>query len=254
MAWNPNVYNKFKSERFLPFDDLLALVKIKSGIRVLDLGCGTGELTRKLADALPDSNVLAIDASAEMLQDSKAFANDNVQFAQKTIEAQVESGEKFDLIFSNAAIQWVQNHRELLPKIIASINSGGQLALQLPDQNNNTANQILNALADEQPFKNELQHWKRDSPVLDIDSYARLLFENGSSSITVFEKVYPLVLQDSETVFEWVSGTALIPYLERLSNELKTQFSNTLRNRLALAFPESPAFYPFKRIIIEAKF
>ena len=99
MARNPDVYNKFKSERFLPFDDLLALVTIKSGIRVLDLGCGTGELTRKLADALPGSNVLAIDASAEMLQDSKAFANDNVQFAQKTIEAQVESGEKFNLIF-----------------------------------------------------------------------------------------------------------------------------------------------------------
>ncbi|GEP52000.1 trans-aconitate 2-methyltransferase [Flavobacterium noncentrifugens] len=254
MAWNPDTYNKFKSERFLPFYDLLGLVELKSGISALDLGCGTGELTRKLSDALPHSKILGIDASAEMLQDSKAFANDKLHFEQRSIEAQLESRATFDLIFSNAAIQWVQNHQELLPKIIAAINPGGQLAIQIPDQQNNLTNQILNQLADEAPFKTELLNWKRHSPVLNIDAYSKLLFENGSQSMTVFEKVYPLHLKDAEALFDWVSGTALLPYLERLPQDLKPQFINTFKKRLHLEFPVTPVFYPFRRILFEAKF
>lgn len=254
MAWNPDTYNKFKSERFLPFYNLLELVEIKSEISVLDLGCGTGELTRKLADTLPNSKVLGIDSSAEMLEQSKAFEDENLYFEQKSIEAQLNSDEKFDLIFSNAAIQWVENHQQLIPKIIAAINPGGQLAIQIPDQNNNLTNQILNHLADEAPFKNELQNWKRHSPVLNIDLYSKLLFENGGQSMTVFEKIYPLILPDPEALFDWVSGTALIPYLERLSEDLKPQFINTFKKRLHLEFPGTPVFYPFRRILFTATF
>jgi len=254
MAWNPDTYNKFKTERFLPFYDLLELVAIKPGISVLDLGCGTGELTRKLADALPGSKVLGIDAAAEMLTDAAAFANNNLRFEQKTIETQLESGKKFDLIFSNAAIQWVENHQQLIPKIIAAINPGGQLAMQLPDQHNNLTNQILNQLADEAPFKTELLNWKWNSPVLAIDAYSKLLFEHGSQSMVVFEKVYPLILKDADALFDWVSGTALLPYLERLPEDLKPQFVNTFKKRLHLEFPEIPVFYPFRRILFEATF
>src|SRR5690349_16633566 len=101
MSWNPATYNKFKSERFTPFYDLVALVKVKKGLRVIDLGCGTGELTRKLADLLPESTVSGIDSSAEMLKDSKAFENDSVKFECRSIEEQVQLNQKWDLVFSN---------------------------------------------------------------------------------------------------------------------------------------------------------
>lgn len=254
MAWNPDTYNKFKSERFAPFYDSLNLINIREGIDVIDLGCGTGELTRKLADALPESKVLGVDFSQEMLNDSKAFENEQVHFEQRTIEEQVKLDAKYDLVFSNAAIQWVYNHEELLPNIIAMVKPSGQLVIQLPDQKQNASNLILDELVSHEPFSSALQNWNRNSPVLDMERYAQILFENGGQQITVFEKIYPLVLKDSDALFDWVSGTALIPYIERLNGETKEQFIAAYKERLKERFPKSPVFYPFKRIIIAAKF
>lgn len=254
MAWNPDTYNKFKSERFAPFYDLLALVHVKPDLDVIDLGCGTGELTRKLADTLPGSQVLGVDSSQEMLNDSKAFENEQVTFECRSIERQLDSDKKWDLIFSNAAIQWVENHELLIPKIISGIKENGQLLIQIPDQQQNISNKILNELADEEPFKTIFESWKRTSPVLDIDQYAQLFFENGSKSMTVYEKIYPLILENPVALFDWVSGTALIPYLEKLDDENKQNFIAEFKKLLQNKFLKLPVFYSFKRIILEAKF
>ncbi|CAG5069395.1 Trans-aconitate 2-methyltransferase [Dyadobacter sp. CECT 9623] len=252
MAWNPETYNKFKSERFTPFYDLLDLVKVKPGLHVIDLGCGTGELTRKLADKLPNSRVFGIDSSPEMLIDSEAFKRTHLNFAQRSIEAQLEIPQQWDLVFSNAAIQWVDNHHELIPAIISKVRSGGQLVIQLPAQHHNTSNQMLNELALEEPFRSALNGWTRTSPVLDIEEYAQLLFEGRCRNMTVLEKIYPLILQDASALYDWVSGTAMIPYVEKLEGDLRESFTAEYKNRLAARFPKSPVFYPFKRIILEA--
>ena len=254
MAWNPNTYNKFKSERFEPFYDLLKLVHVRPELQVIDLGCGSGELTRKLADALPLSRILGIDSSQEMLNESGIFENERVNFSCITIEEQLKLDTKYDLIFSNAAIQWVDDHEALLSKIISCIKTGGQLLIQIPDQKQNISNKLLNELADQEPFKTILSGWKRTSPVLDIDAYAQILFENGSKSMTVYEKIYPLILQDSNALFDWVSGTALIPYLEKIGDENKQNFIDQYKALLQRNFNGSPVFYPFKRIIMEARF
>lgn len=254
MAWNPDTYNKFKDERFMPFYDLLALIKPRPGMEIIDLGCGTGELTGKLAGAFPDATVLGIDSSAEMLSKSKAFENDKVRFECRSIEEEAASGNKWDLVFSNAAIQWVEDHESLIPKIISTIRPGGQLVIQMPAQHHNISNRLLNALADEAPFNEILKNWKRLSPVLEIDEYARILFENGSKSMTAYEKIYPLVLKDSNAVYDWVSGTALIPYIERLDGDTKALFISRYKALLKSHFDKSPAFYPFKRILLEATF
>lgn len=254
MAWNPDTYNKYKSERFAPFYDCLKLITIKPQIDVIDLGCGTGELTRKLAEALPGSKVTGIDSSKEMLNDSAAFANQQVAFELRSIEEQLQQATKWDLVFSNAAIQWVNNHEEILPRFIAMLKPEGQLVIQIPDQTQNAANLILHKLAGEEPFSSALNNWKRDTPVLDIERYAQILFENGSKSMTVFEKIYPLVLKDTDALFDWVSGTTLIPYIEKLSSEVRNHFIAEYKKRLKIRFPKTPVFYPFKRIIMEAKF
>ncbi|TLV02758.1 methyltransferase domain-containing protein [Dyadobacter luticola] len=254
MAWNPDTYNQFKSERFTPFYDLLALAKTRPGMSVIDLGCGTGELTKKLADAMPDCSVLGIDSSSEMLAGCSNFAGEHLGFIQRSIEEQVGREEKFDLVFSNAAVQWVEDHESLFAKIIAMIKPGGQLLIQMPAQNHNVSNIMLNELAAQEPFSEALQGYVRQSPVLEIDDYARILFQNRARVMTVFEKIYPLILQDSNALFDWVSGTALIPFVERLDGEMREQFIEAYKQHLDSRFHAHPVFYPFKRIILEATF
>jgi trans-aconitate 2-methyltransferase len=254
MAWDPNVYNKFKSARFAPFNDLIKLATIKSNLKVIDLGCGTGELTRKLADILPNSNVLGIDSSLEMLNDSLAFERKQVKFIQRSIEEQMNGNQKWDLIFSNAALQWVENHQSLFPKIISCLEPDGQLLVQIPNQPCNLTNQLLKELEEEEPFKTHFKAQVRPSPVLSMDEYATLFFENGSKSMVIYEKVYPLVLENSIALYDWVSGTALLPYISQLNETLKTSFIDRYQNKLLNRFPGSPIFYPFKRIIMEASF
>src|SRR5215469_4577122 len=103
MPWNPERYHQFQRERAAPFEDALALVTRRDGLRVIDLGCGTGELTRRLADALPGSDVVGIDSSSEMLARAAPHARPGLRFEQGTIE---ELAGEWDLIFSNAALHW----------------------------------------------------------------------------------------------------------------------------------------------------
>jgi trans-aconitate 2-methyltransferase len=254
MAWNPSTYNQFKEERFLPFYDLLSLLDIKPDQKILDLGCGTGELTRKLADALPGSTALGIDSSEQMLEEASAFASDSVSFDQRTIQEMSEREEKWDIIFSNAALQWADGHEGLFPKIIGQLHPNGQLLVQMPAQQHNLSNKLLNELAAREPYKSHLNGWTRKSPVLDIEHYARILFENGGTNIIIFEKVYPLILPDPEALFTWVSGTALIPYKERLHGGIQQQFIEEYKLLLGKHFTGTPVFYAFKRILMKATF
>lgn len=125
MAWNPELYDQFKNERSAPFFDLLNLVESKDNLSVIDLGCGTGELTSKLLDYLQDSNVLGIDSSAEMLEKAKHYETSRLKFTQRSIEEQLNLSDTFDLIISNAAIQWCKNHHVLFPRIIIKLIKAG---------------------------------------------------------------------------------------------------------------------------------
>lgn len=254
MAWNPEVYNQFKSERAAPFHDLPALLHVRSGLNVVDLGCGTGELTRKVAEMLPKANVLGVDSSAEMLHNSLETVQSALYFERISIEDQLEKPQQWDVVFSNAALQWVPRHEVLFPKIVSLIKPEGQLLVQMPAQHHNKTNQLLHELAARAPYAQVFEGWDRKSPVLEINHYAEMLFECKAWSMQVFEKIYPLVLADTDALLSWVSGTALIPYLERLPELLKSEFVEDYKQLLKAHFPKNPVFYPFKRILIEAKF
>ena len=251
MPWDPKQYHKFQAERSAPFFDLLALVEIRPDLNVVDLGCGTGELTRQLADALPDSDVTGIDSSSQMLDAARAksFASPHLHFEQGD-QAQL-TGE-WDLIFSNAALHWTENHAELIPALYQQLTPGGQIAVQIPSNHNHISHQIYRDTADEEPFKTVLKGFQRYAPVLSIDEYARLFFEQGAEEIVVFEKIYPHVLEDSDAVVEWISGTALVPYFERIG-EHKQEFLEAVRAKMRAALPETPVFYPFRRTLFSAR-
>ena len=249
MPWNPELYHKFQSERSAPFYDLLALVDVRPNLKVVDLGCGTGELTRQLADKLPDSNVTGLDSSPQMLEKPASFAIPNLVFV---VGDQATLTGEWDLIFSNAALQWSENHAELIPYLYGKLAPGGQIAVQIPSNHNHISHQIYRETASEEMFKFILNGFQRYAPVLSIDNYARLFFDCGAEDIIVFEKIYAHVLEDSDAVVDWISGTALVPYFERLGKH-KDAFVQSIREKMCAAMPDSPVFYPFRRTFFSAR-
>lgn len=253
MPWNPEIYNKFKNIRYQPFYDLIDFIKPMESMKAIDLGCGTGEQTAILADKFPNANFLGVDSSDEMLEQSKSLETANLHFKKATTEETIESGEKWDLIFSNAALQWSNDHEILFSELIGLLNPKGQFAVQMPVQPENKLNKILSELIDEEPFKSYLNGFKRDSPVLSIDDYAQLLFDGGLEDIQIMQKVYPIIANDHDTLYNFISGSALIPYIERLDGEERALFIKTYKERIAAEFPKLPAIYSFKRILLCGK-
>ncbi len=249
MPWNPDRYHQFQAERSAPFEDLLKLVHIRPNLQVVDFGCGTGELTQRLADALPNSNVLGLDLSAEMLAKAAPHARAGLRFEQGD---QTALDGKWDLIFSNAALQWSENHETLIPSLFRRLDPGGQLAVQVPSNHNHISHQIYREVAAQEPFVRALHGFNRQAPVLPIETYAALLFKEDAQQIVVFEKVYSHVLENADAILNWISGTALVPYFERLDDSMRAEFTEAIRKRLQTEFPMSPVFYPFKRILFSA--
>jgi trans-aconitate 2-methyltransferase len=249
VPWNPDRYHQFKSERAAPFEDLLGLIKQRGGLSVVDLGCGPGELTRRLADELPDSTVLGIDNSQEMLARAAGHVRPGLRFQSGDIAT--VSGQ-WDLVFSHAAIQWLDDHETLVPRLMTLVRPRGQLAVQVPSNQWHPALAYIRDVAREEPFATELGGYNREFPVLTVDRYADLLYEAGGTDLTVFEKVYPHVLADADALADWSLGTALVPYLERLPTELHEPFLSRYREKLRARWPGKPIFYGFRRILFVA--
>ena len=132
-------------------------------MQVVDLGCGTGELTRRLGDALPGSDVLGLDRSPEMLARAASQARPGLRFELGNIE---DAGGDWDLIFSHAALQWVEGHATLIPRLLSRLRPGGQLAVQVPSNHGHPTHSLILELAGEEPFRSALGGWRRISPVL----------------------------------------------------------------------------------------
>lgn len=249
MPWDPDRYHLFQKERSAPFEDLFGLVNVRPRLSVLDLGCGTGELTRHLADRLPDSQVLGIDSSPEMLERAASQARPGLRFEAGRIE---EVSGQWDLVFSNAAIQWVDDHVALVPRLLAMLSPGGQLVVQMPSNHSHPTHLYIQETAREEPFYQALGGWLRHSPVLSIETYAELLYQHGGQELVVFEKVYPHILVDADALADWTSGTALVPYFERLSEAQRALFMERYRQKLRARWPYSPVFYGFRRTLFAA--
>ncbi|HUJ12992.1 MAG TPA: methyltransferase domain-containing protein [Thermoanaerobaculia bacterium] len=231
--WNPDQYERFKTERSQPFWDLVALVAPRPDMRIVDLGCGTGELTRALHEKLGARETLGIDSSATML--AKAQANEPVlRFRNESIETFDESG--FDLVFSNAALQWVPDHEMLFPRLA---QLGSQLAVQMPANDDHVSHLTAAEVA------RELGMDVRPNYVLPPERYSQLLYEIGFRKQHVRLQVYGHVLPSTEDVIEWVKGTLLTFYTH--DPRFLDRYRERLLQRLGM---QRPYFYTYKRLLI----
>lgn len=249
-SWDPGQYNKFGAERTKPFHDLLAMVEPLGGGRGVDLGCGTGELTRELHRATKALTTLGLDGSEAMLAKSANFVEDGLSFEHGDIAAFAPE-EPFDLVFSNAALQWVANHEELFPRVAGFAGSGGQLAIQIPANHDHPSHLIAHELAAEEPYATALGGYVRTVPVLEADWYAEMLHRAGFARQTVRMNVYPHYLESREGVVEWCKGTLLTDYQRRLPADVFERYLSDYSARLLPILEDSrPYFYAFKRILM----
>jgi trans-aconitate 2-methyltransferase len=245
--WNPTQYERFRDERSQPFFDLLALVQPVPSGQVVDLGCGTGELTRVLHERTGAAETLGIDSSPAML--AKAVAGGGRRFELADIAA-FSPARQFDLVFSNAALQWLPQHETLLPRVAGLVAPGGQLAFQVPANADHPSHVIAHEVAREEPFAGALGGYVREWPVQPPEWYAEVLDGLGFRDVHVRLQVYVHHLASSGEVVEWVRGTLLTDYERRLGPERYAMYLARYRERLLGELGErSPYVYTFKRIL-----
>jgi len=248
--WSPEQYEKFRDERSTPFFDLLEQVRPCPGGRVVDLGCGTGELTRALHAKTQAAETVGIDSSETMLARSGDFAGNGLRFERAEIEAFLPE-RPFDVVFSNAALQWVNGHEGLLRQISGYVAEGGQLAVQVPANDDHPSHVTAHCLAAEEPFRSALDGYVRDWPVRAPEWYAALLDRLGYQEQHVRLQVYGHQLESRDGVIEWVMGTLLTDYEKRMSPELWQEYLRRYREALLPQLEDrQPYFYAFKRILM----
>jgi trans-aconitate 2-methyltransferase len=252
MAWDPDVYLKFASERTRPAIELLARVPPDTPRRVIDLGCGPGNSTALLAARWPHAQIEGLESSSEMLAKARASG-----VRATWVECDVESwssAESYDLVFSNAALHWVSDHATLLPRLMDRVAGGGALAFQVPANFDAPSHVLMREVANEGPWAERLSH-ARTINVQTAEIYFAILAPL-SKSVDIWETTYVHVLEGDDAVLSWVSGTGLRPFLDRLQTGEREAFLAEYRARLRRAYPrrgDGKTLFPFKRLFSVAR-
>ena len=251
--WDPAQYHRFQDERSKPFHDLLAMVEPVPGGRVVDLGCGTGELTKMLHERTGAAETIGVDSSGSMLGEAEQHAGNGLRFVPGDIGTWAD-GYGLDVVFSNAALQWVDNHAQLIPRVAALVQPGGQLAFQVPANHDHISHELAHRLAAEEPARTALRGYVRSVPVQPPEWYAETLDGLGFTQQSVKLVVYGHQLESSAEVVEWVKGTLLNAYKQRMTAAAYEAYLEEYRARLLpMLGDRRPYFYPFKRILAWAR-
>ena len=251
-TWDPERYLTYADERGRPFLDLLARVAAEAPRRVVDLGCGPGNLTGLLADRWPDAAVLGVDSSAEMIARAHAAGVPGVRFAVGDVRTW-RSEQPVDVLVSNATLQWLPGHLDLLPSLVDQVTPGGWLAFQVPGNFDEPSHVIRKELAAQAPYAEHV----RDVAVPDAfgsEVYLERLLDLGCT-VDAWETTYLHLLTGEDPVFTWVSGTGARPTLQALPDDLRAGFEAEYRRRLREAYPPGPhgTMLPFRRVFVVAR-
>ncbi|MEP9362116.1 trans-aconitate 2-methyltransferase [Nocardioides sp. CN2-186] len=245
--WDPDRYLTYADERGRPFVELVGRIDASSPATVVDLGCGPGNLTSLLADRWPSAAITGLDSSPEMVA-----AADDPRIRFEVGDLRQWSG-SVDVLVSNATLQWVPDHLELLPHLVASVRPGGWLAFQVPGNFDEPSHTIRAELAAEAPYAAHT----RDVAVPSSHDPATYLAALAALGCTVdaWETTYLHVLTGPDPVFTWVSGTGARPTLQALPGDLRGEFEAEFKRRLATAYPEQAygVVLPFRRIFVVAQ-
>ncbi|MFD7920804.1 trans-aconitate 2-methyltransferase [Streptomyces sp. NPDC059740] len=264
-TWDPQQYLRHAAHRTRPFRDLLARVPELPAAgrpaRIADLGCGPGNVTALLTERWPDAHVTGLDSSPDMLKEAAGHAGPtpgggHLDFAPADATDWTPET-AYDLIVSNAALQWVPDHPSSLPGWIDSLRPGGTLAFQVPGNFTSPSHALLGELCETPRWRERLAgHGRRFVHILSAAGYLELLLAHGGCTVDAWETTYVQLLQGQDAVLDWVKGTALRPVLTALEGDPQAQqeFVEEYRDLLREAYPPGPqgTLFPFRRIFAVA--
>jgi trans-aconitate 2-methyltransferase len=250
MRWDPAQYGRYADERSRPFFDLTARIAAETPHAVVDLGCGSGELTVTLSERWPQARVRGIDSSPEMIE--RAPADSRVQFEVGDAAAFDATG--VDVLVSNAMLQWVPDHLPILDRWTGQLNPRGWLAFQVPSNFGAPSHRLMRELADSPEWRPQLLGVLRHADA--VATPAQYLDRLASKGLEVdaWQTEYQHVLQGDDPVLDWVRGTGLRPVLAALSQTDAARFSAQYAARLREAYPRQSygTVFGFSRTFVVA--
>jgi trans-aconitate 2-methyltransferase len=245
-TWDPALYLRYADDRGRPFVELLARVGAEDPSSVVDLGCGPGNLTALLARRWPAATVRGVDSSREMVDRARTTAPHlDVELADlRTWQTETP----VDVLVSNATLQWVPGHLDLLPRLVEQVSEGGWLALQVPGNFDQPSHTLRDGLAADPRFAAHLEGVATPS-AHGPEAYLERLAPRGRE-VDVWETTYLHLLPGEDPVFDWVAGTGARPTLQALPPALRDEFAEELRAGLRAAYPRTGhgTVLPFRRV------
>jgi trans-aconitate 2-methyltransferase len=247
--WNPEQYLQFKSERTQPAIDLVSRINIAQPQSIIDIGCGPGNSTQILVNRWPNSEVVGLDNSITMIEKARQdypkqkWILDNAE--------NIDSNIKYDLIFSNATLQWIPHHETLLPKLFNCVNPGGAIAVQIPKFKNMPINVAIETVANNYNWKNYSKGCEELFTLKDLDFYYDII-SKLATRVELWESSYFHILNSQESVIDFVRTTGLKPYLDCLpSDEMKSEFEQEVLTECKKYYKlqsNGKVLFPFDRL------
>lgn len=252
-TWNAAQYLRFAEERTRPCRDLVNALHLPSPRRIIDLGCGPGNSTAVLAERWPEADLCGLDSSEEMVAAARREAPGRTFTVGNITSWSPEA--PCDLVFSNATLQWVEDHAATYPRLFAAVAPGGAFAAQVPCNMDAAAHQEMRRLAESPEFRGHFtaraRVWQVHEPAFYYDVLAPL-----ASRVDIWQTEYLHVLPDAAAIVEWYKGTGLRPYLDRLPDEeVRRRFLGAYLEAISAAYParrDGRVLLPFQRLFVIA--
>lgn len=257
LDWNPALYRRYEDERTRPAQDLLARVPLTEATRAVDLGCGPGNSTELLVQRFPGAAVSGVDNSEAMLVSARARLP-QAQFELGDIARWAPAATQAapDLIYANAALQWVPDHAVLVPRLFAALAPGGVLAIQMPDNRQEPTHRLMRAVAAEAPWAQAIGDAdKLRTELLGVAGYYDLLAPLAAQ-VDVWHTIYQHPMASAAAIVEWVRGTGLKPFVDRLPDELRAGYLAEYERRIDEAYApraDGKRLLAFPRLFIVAR-
>jgi trans-aconitate 2-methyltransferase len=253
MTWNPESYLKFRNERSQPAYDLIARIALDRPNRILDVGCGPGNSTQALRERWPDSDLAGLDNSAEMIRQAKATAPTGQWILADAASWEPET--RYDLVFSNAVLQWLPDHPRLFGRLWDWVEAGGAFAVQLPANQDSPLHQSLLRVAGRDRWRSAMQGCAELLTYHAAGFYYDLLAPRATR-LDLWQTTYYHVLPSPQGLIDWYSSTGMRPYLERLRDERQqTEFKHEVLADCAPAYPRQQngtILFSFARLFLIA--
>lgn len=254
LEWDPEQYLQFEHERTQPSIDLVARIPLEDPEIIIDIGCGPGNSTQILRKRWPHAEIVGLDRSEKMIERARLDHPDQTWMIGDA--STLETGRKFDVVFSNAVIHWIPNHHQLIPRLFQIVKKDGILAIQVPANHESPLYRIILNVA-------RSGKWSAFTSGREglITHHPAEYYYNElvplTKDIALWETTYYHILKSHEDLVAWYKGTAMKPFLESLPTDNdRKEFEETVFTEGKKQYPlqsDGRILYPFKRLFFTAR-